>query len=151
MWEWAWSILHKMRTRRSHPGPWAAPQWKQAILEEELPRQLAKFKAIWCLLKGTCLWTIWIQRNAMVFDEQVWSDSQSTEIAWLTMLDYGKIAWQNTLKKIEKHPELENALLKSFDRSWLSRKVFGNRKELQVYWRKRPPHRSFIIQPVEDP
>lgn len=146
VWEWAWSVLHKMRTRRSHPGPWEAFHWKQVILEEALPRKVKRFQSIWILLKGACMWTIWIQRNAMVFDQLLWTDRQAEQIAWLAMIEYGEIAWKHTLKMLAKQPELEQQFLNQFDRSWLSRKVFGTRTQLTVAWKKQPPHRSMIFQ-----
>lgn len=151
LWEWAWSILNKMRTRRGHTGPWEAFHWKQVILEEELPQKLKRFKSIWSLLKGTCMWTIWIHRNALVFDHQLWSDRQVEEKAWASMVDYGQSAWQRTVKLIAKQPEMEQQFLSQFDKAWLSRQVFGSRTGYSVKWRAQSPRRGLIIQPATVP
>jgi hypothetical protein len=59
IWDWAISLMNKLRTRRSHPGPWTAFDMEQVIFSDSLPDRFKKFRTIWPLLKGTCLWTIW--------------------------------------------------------------------------------------------
>jgi hypothetical protein len=67
IWDWATSLLHKLQTRRTHFGPWPALEMTKLIFTKELPTRLQRFKDIWALLKGTCLWGMWTQRNEKVF------------------------------------------------------------------------------------
>jgi hypothetical protein len=79
VWNWATSLMNKLRTRRSHVGPWPAFEMKDVIFTDTLPMQFKKFKLIWPLLKGACVWAMWTQRNEKIFANSTWSDERVLE------------------------------------------------------------------------
>lgn len=51
---------------------WSRLMWGQCILGMALPCSLEEFGAIWSLIRGTVLWTLWIAINARVFRNERW-------------------------------------------------------------------------------
>jgi hypothetical protein len=86
VWDWATSLVNKLRTRRTHIGPWPAFEMKQVIFSEQFPERFKKFKAIWPLLKGTCLWALWIQRNEKILPRLTGQTSKLSTA-------FGKLCW----------------------------------------------------------
>jgi hypothetical protein len=132
MWNWVMSLVNKMRTRRSYPGPWHAFDMKTVIFSEKVPARYAKFKSIWVLLKGACLWALWCQRNDKIFAGKVWSDDTVIRHIWNAMIEYGHSAWNKTLKECTRCPLKAQGLMKRFDRTWLARGVLGRRHSTMV-------------------
>jgi hypothetical protein len=145
VWNWAMSLMNKLRTRRSHPGPWTAFDRDQIIFSYTLPPSFKKFKALWPLLKGACLWMIWTQRNAKIFAKDLWPDELVLTNIWQAMIDYERLAWSRTRTKIERTPAQSRKLLMGFDRSWMARNVFDRRLGDRVLWRQRRPSRCIIL------
>lgn len=66
-------IAHQAQPSR----PVGAPRVEVGHFERGLPGKLRRFQALWKLLKCTCMWTIWIQRNDKVSNDQLWTDDQA--------------------------------------------------------------------------
>jgi hypothetical protein len=61
----------------------------QVIFTEQLPSRFKKFQNLWTLIKGTCLWAMWIQRNDKIFGNIIWSDDRIIASIWQALLEYG--------------------------------------------------------------
>jgi hypothetical protein len=147
VWNWATSLMNKLRTRRSHVGPWPAFEMKDVIFTDTLPMQFKKFKLIWPLLKGACVWAMWTQRNEKIFANSTWSDERVLDCVWQAMIEYGQIAWKWICLKAKQFPRKRAKLLSSFNRSWMACRIFGHRSGDRVLWRQRPPCSGLIIHP----
>jgi hypothetical protein len=93
------SLMNKLRTRRLHPGPWMAFDRDQIIFSDTLPPRFKKFKALWPLLRGACLLTIWTQRNAKIFVKDLWPDELVLTNIWQAIIDDGRLTWSRTRTK----------------------------------------------------
>ena len=116
VWDWATLLLNKLRMRRSHPGPQPAFNYNQIIFTDTLPDNFKKFKSLWPLLKGTCMWTIWTQYNERIFANSFWSDEKVYTTIWIAMLEYGCLVQSKTRAKVEQSPRQKYKLYSHFDR-----------------------------------
>ncbi len=78
--------------------------WKQCVFAAKSPRQVQRVENIWCLLKGITLWTLWIERNDLVFNNERWNVVKIHKVIWDALLDYGRVAWNRCMKLILKTP-----------------------------------------------
>jgi hypothetical protein len=88
----------------------------QVIFTEQLLHRFKKFQNIWVLIKGTCLWAMWTQRNDKIFGNIMWTDDRIIASIWQALLDYGQAAWKNTID-CRKTPKQRAKLLCKFDRT----------------------------------
>jgi hypothetical protein len=132
IWNWATIVINKMRTRRSHLGPWLAFKRMSIFFTKKLLMRFIKLNAIWILLKGACMWAMWCQRNDKIFVGKLWTDDMVIMHVWMAMLEYGCSAWNKILKNCTHFLMKAQSLLKRFDRSWMARRVFGRRSKLGV-------------------
>ena len=49
---------------------------KQVLFGERMPKKKGKMIKVWHLLRGTLLWTIWIEGNDKVFNQEHWHKSK---------------------------------------------------------------------------
>lgn len=61
------------------------------FLERKFPHHLAKVSRIQLRLRGITLWTIWIKRNGLTFNNSRWDDKKVHGIMWQGLLSYARI------------------------------------------------------------
>jgi len=87
------------------PSRVVAPlHWKQCVFVAKSPRQVQHVENIWSLLKGITLWTFYIERNDLVFNNERWNVFKIHKVIWDALLDYGKATWNKCMKLIKKNP-----------------------------------------------
>jgi hypothetical protein len=57
---------------------------------------------IWFLLRGITFWTLWIERNDLVFNNKRWNVVKIHKVIWDALFDYGMVAWNRCMKLIRK-------------------------------------------------
>lgn len=56
----------------------------------------------------------------------------ATETTWTSMIDCGKNVWPNAMQQAKKKLEICDQIFRHFDRSCLSRTVFGKKVDDQI-------------------
>jgi hypothetical protein len=88
LWKWVFHLLSKLSSSDFKPGP------EHVLLSNPLPRPLLHLQHWWDLLRRSMLWNIWLHRNALAFQTEHASLSQ-TAIAckvWCQMRRYISIS-----------------------------------------------------------
>ena len=121
-WRWTTYIMHELCGVRT--GHLDSFNWKQSLFGERIPFKFRKVVKIWHFLRGTTLWTIWVERNDKVFNQEQWHESKMKSRIWDTLLMYAHTVWQRVLKLIKISRFSAVALLQNFDRTWVLDKFF---------------------------
>jgi hypothetical protein len=61
---------------------WPGFTWQQCVLGSDLPVRLHDGRIFWSLLRGTVLWTIWQDRNDLLFQNDPWSIHRIEQTIW---------------------------------------------------------------------
>ena len=134
-WRWATFIMHELcGVRYGHLDSF---NWKQAIFGERIPYKFRKLVKIWHLLRGITLWTIWLERNDKVFNQEQWQESKVKFRIWNELLMYAHTAWQRVLKLIKVSRFSAMAILQGFDSTWGARQILCRRHLLTIEWNWR--------------
>ena len=80
------------------------------------------------------MWTIWIERNDMVFNHTQWHEARVKQRIWNKLIIYGKIEWKRMNELITTNSFAAMALLQRFDRTWGARSVLCWRHNLRIEW-----------------
>ena len=112
-WRWATYIMQELCGVRS--GNLDCFNWKQALFGERIPKKYGPKSKIWHLLRGITLWTIWIERNDKVFNQEQWHETRVKHRIWDELILYAKSAWERVLKQIKISKFSMAGLLQSFD------------------------------------
>lgn len=64
-------------------------------------------------------WIIWRQRNDLDFNAMQWLLKKTYQVVWDSLIDYGKIEWQQTLSDLENAADVAyQNVLREFDSVW---------------------------------
>ena len=87
----------------------------------------------WCLLCGITIWTIWIEHNDKVFNQEQWHQSKFKHLIWdnpiICMPKWFRRGWLNLLSAYS-----DRALLKSFDQTWGARNILCGGDKMRMTW-----------------
>jgi hypothetical protein len=64
------------------------------------------------------MWTIWNERNDLVFNNNKWHEAKLRKVMWEGLIDYKTFEWQHVLQQIQKNPNNDNTILEDFDMVW---------------------------------
>ena len=92
---------------------------------------------IWHLLRGITLWTIWIERNDRVFNQEQWHVSRVMHHIWDELIMYAKAACNRVVTLIKFSKFSVEALLQDFDKTWGTMNVLCGCHNLHVEWNWR--------------
>lgn len=62
-------IINKMKFRVGEKGLWRACDWQHVIFGKIISSSLSNFFRTWLLLCGIPLWTNWMERNDLTFND----------------------------------------------------------------------------------
>jgi hypothetical protein len=131
-WRWATFIMHELCGVRT--GNYDCFNWKQALFGERIPKKYSKKIPIWHLIRGITLWTIWIERNDKVFNQEQWHLSKVKHKIWDELIIYAQVAWKRVLEQVKKKSYLTETLVHGFDKTWGDRQVLCRRHDLHITW-----------------
>ena len=133
-WSWGLRIIRALADGPGRHRRWAPLNWKQSIFSYRVPRRFRDVGRFWTLLRTTILWTIWLQRNDLVFSGIQWHLAKVKQRIWQCMIDYGRVAWSVTVKKMEKDSQLKHILLQDFKALWCKHEVFATLVDSKPRW-----------------
>lgn len=81
--------------KRDHGNHWNV---KLGFLTRKSRLRLENAITIWFLLRGITMWTIWMERNGLIFYKNMWDVKKTEELIWRDLLEYVKIAWKGAEK-----------------------------------------------------
>jgi hypothetical protein len=116
--------------------------WKHGIFSHRMPRRYKKVSRLWVLLRGIVIWLLWIERNEAAFDGVFWSPEQLRRKIWVSIIDYGRLAWQKLLDRCKRSPDKRNKLTSQFMKQWCSNEVFACWFGDRPYWKLTCPNIS---------
>ena len=60
--------------------------WKKTLFGEKIPQHFVNNNKIWCLLCGITIWTIWIEYNDKVINQEQWHQSKVKHLIWVDLI-----------------------------------------------------------------
>jgi hypothetical protein len=107
---------------------------KQALFAYRMPRKFRKVNRLWLLLRGVTLWTIWIARNDLVFNQKLWNSARIEAAIWDGIAEYGKVAWGKVCSQRTNNQASHAKALELFDSNWGKHDSLCNRVGSKVHW-----------------
>jgi exonuclease III len=145
VWTFGFSIIQRLQRAPGRYLPFPALTFEQCIFAKDVRFRLNSVKKIWFLIRGIALWCIWLARNDVVFNKVFWTEQRIHMHIWEQLLDYGRLEWAKTLKKLgSAPPEQHSNFLHSFDSVWTRRKLMCSRSGSSVRWHLLPPSNLLI-------
>ncbi len=87
------ALCVNLPTITSHHG-WLPPYiGNNVFLPPKVQGECNRVENIWSLLRGITLWTLWIECNDLVFNNERWNVVKIHKVIWDALLDYGRVAW----------------------------------------------------------
>ena len=68
---------------------WKPLDWQHKIFGKEIMSSLSKFSKIWLFLRIIMLWSIWMERIDLVFNNIKWDIKKVQQMIW----QYARHAW----------------------------------------------------------
>ena len=103
-------------------------------LENGFQKIYSKKMPNWHLLRCITLWSIWIERNDKVFNQEQWHISKVKHKIWDELIIYAQVAWKRVLEQINKCRISAATLVQGFDKSWGDRQVLCRRHDMHIMW-----------------
>lgn len=109
--------------------------WKQSIFAHRIPRRFKKCGRIWTLVRGSITWFLWRERNEIIFSEQTANSHRVCNQVWTNLIDYGRIAWANTLKKCQAtRGNKKQKIIREFRNIWCRGEILATWADNQPSW-----------------
>jgi hypothetical protein len=87
-------------------------------------------------IRGTVVWTLWMERNDAIFNDIKWSPSMLKQKKWFGIVDYGRLDWEVAkLKADNKFQEVwcKNKILAVMERGKPKWKLSGHKNGYDVH------------------
>jgi hypothetical protein len=117
----------------NHAIDWSMHDWKQTIFAKRPPHKFSKVNRFWTLFKGIALWTMWLARNGISFNNTCWNQDKIKEVIWQGFCDYGRSAWCKVHDRIRRNLDCTESALTRFDVQW-QRPAICSRNTLTIWW-----------------
>lgn len=140
-WQWAIHVMNALVEGRDAQGPWQMLTWRQGIFSNRIPRKFNHVK------RTVVLWTLWIERNDMIFNNQAWSPAKQLQHIWSAMVDYGRVEWDCIRIKKQRSPAATQQLIARFITRRCSQDFFATMVAGQPQWVPTGPMDGFVFQP----
>jgi len=72
---------------------------EQCLFNKCLFNRVKKFNSLWSLLRKVTRWTIWNEKNDLVFNNK-WHEAKFQIVMWEGLIDYRTFKWQDVLQQI---------------------------------------------------
>ena len=125
--------------KKKNLGPRKSFSMMQCLFDQPLCKTLKRFSRIWFFLKKWSSVDHLAQQNDMVFNNLQWPIEKTRQVIWDALQDYGRIEWKQTLKDLEKTPDVAyQDVLNKFDLTWGVKNLIVTWSNLVVTWKDRP-------------
>jgi hypothetical protein len=135
-----YNLLHIPKVNNEWPGL----TWQQCLLGSKLPCKLEKVTPIWSLICGSVIWLCWIDRNAIFFVNNNWSQVKMEHFVCEAFLDHARTAWYRTKWMIKQQLRKMVSFLAAFDKVWMHSCSIGHRQDLEIQWNFIVPNCGMI-------
>jgi hypothetical protein len=98
-WQWGIHILNTLVAENNGRGPWRLFFWKQGIFSNRIPRKFDEVQRVWMAMCGIIVWTLWTERNDVIFNDIKWSRPKLLQRIWLGLIDFGRLEWESAQLK----------------------------------------------------
>jgi hypothetical protein len=141
LWTFAFTIMHWLIKGTQNLSPAATFTLEQCLFGRRVRLRRMGTLKIWALLRGVVIWGCWILRNDAVFERVFWTDTKIRNYVWDSLLEYGRVDWIRTKRKISKAktPEKSQRALGAFDAVWTTNDLLCVRSGFSVTWKPIPP------------
>ncbi|KAG0574234.1 hypothetical protein KC19_VG246300 [Ceratodon purpureus] len=146
-WQFAIHIMNQLVKGKDVRGPWQPLSWKQGIFSYRIPRKFDAFKQIWLELRSVVLWTLWIERNDIVFNNQRWPPAKLLQQVKTGIIDYGRVEWDNLTRIKPGDSEPRSASLGPFIDRRCRFDIFDSMGLGKPWWMLSAPLEGFVFQP----
>lgn len=126
--------MNALITHRDAKGPWRPLTWKQGIFSNRIPKKFDMVNSIWGIIRTVILWTLWIERNDVVFNSLHWCPSKLQQSIWLGVIDYGRVEWEVVGKLKSKNLERGNLAKTRFTVRWARNDLFATMVDGTPRW-----------------
>ena len=140
IWKYALTILYLSQAIQPVQGRWAMFTWQQCVMGSRIPRKFREASGLWSLIRGSTIWLIWIDRNAICFQRDLWATQKLETMLWDAVIDHGRTAWLRTQSLIEQYPNEGGKFLDQFRSVWCQSDFFGRLEIDHMRWRHHRPH-----------
>ncbi|KAG0596295.1 hypothetical protein M758_UG240800 [Ceratodon purpureus] len=134
-WRLAFSTMHQVANMPPGTRPWPSFSWEHCLFGTALPLRFTDFQGTWALIRGTVIWTIWLCRNACVFNGHQWTDAHMHQDA---ILDLGRAHWAQVNRTLKIQPARYTKAIRRFRSISEPGGVFFEVQGEAVRWKFRP-------------
>ncbi|KAG0605466.1 hypothetical protein M758_9G061800 [Ceratodon purpureus] len=145
-WRLAFSALFQAATIPTGAPTWPAFTWRQCLFGTELPPRFQAVTSTWSLIRGAVIWTIWLCRNACVFNDHRWTDAHLHQVLWDSILDLGRAHWAQVSWMMRSQPTGYTKAMDRFRAIWEPGGAFFTAQGDVVRWNYRPPALRLFTQ-----
>lgn len=146
-WAFVTMVLHELAKTPTSTIPWLMLTWKQCILDDPLPPKLQEYAPTWSVLRGSVLWTVWLQRNHIIFHDCRWSAVTFEIKLWDAFLDLARVSKANIAWHEQHNPSGIAKAESTFQSQWNHHGVFFTNTNSRITWNfSRPRVGRFISQ-----
>ena len=97
------NIIGQLYVKRDNGGPRKPFSTMHCLCDQPISKSLKPFSRIWFFLRNGLPWIIWRQRNDQVLNALPRPVAKIHQVVWDSLLDYGRLEWQQTLMDLEKN------------------------------------------------
>lgn len=91
----------------------------QCLFDQYLSKSLEPFSRIWFFKRVVFCGSTWCQQKDLVFNALQWPMKETHQALWNSLLDYGRLKWQSTLRELKTVPNIAcEDVLDEFDKVW---------------------------------
>lgn len=146
-WQLAIHVINTLVAGRDAHGPWQILSWKQGIFSHRIPRKFDSVKRIWMEIRTAVLWSLWLERNDVVFNNTRWTEERMRQHVWSEILDYGRVEWDR-IKVKRKTDDTAAALMTDlFRERRCMQGVFATFCDDKPRWQPFGPVVGFVFRP----
>ena len=132
--KYAFTILYRSQAIPQVNGRQAALTWQQYIMGSRLLRKFCFAKQLWSLIHGSIIWIIWIDRNAICFQHEVWANQKLELMLWEAVFNHGRTAQYCTQSLIKQHLDAIGKFITQFSDVWCQSYLLSQMEAGHMCW-----------------
>lgn len=152
-WQWGIHIMNSLLISRDAQGPWSSFNWKQGNFSDRIPQKFDQLCSIWMALRTVILWTLWLERNDVAFNDEKWPANKVLHRIWLGLIDYGRVEWKKSQQKLGKSDVATRRIERIFAAKWCRHNIIASpgetiqdgRSSFSPNWILSSPRAGFVF------
>jgi hypothetical protein len=119
---------------------------KHGIFGHRIPCRFMPVSRLWLLMRSVIMWLLWLERLDASYNNIQWHQEKVQSLIWLGLVDYGRIAWRQTLAKCKANPVKSKAYKEKFRIQWCCGGIFVEWVEERPSWKLVGPRSNFSFR-----